>query len=274
MFLGTTKDPIKRVFNKEAIAMAINEVFPNPTVKQVIFQVRFPNLFFLESRMGEFQIKVMKDFPKSGLALRRQFLIADGVRLSDLGKSQDEDHMAEIGKIWNFESETGIALNVKSDSLDLSSTLHKTYNNTSEPNRFRDSIKKAVDTLLEIAPVPIFSRVGLRYIDNCPVPAANNDAYQTHYNSTLALHRFKLEDAEDITHIAHVRRGTRFVRIKEAFSTTGGKLQLILDFDAYSINVSSADCMAVTDELHDVIIHEFELSLRPPVYEFMRKPQS
>ena len=33
--------------------MPIHEVFPSPTVKQVIFQVRFPNLFYLESRMGE-----------------------------------------------------------------------------------------------------------------------------------------------------------------------------------------------------------------------------
>ena len=31
--------------------MAINEVFPNPTVKKVIFQIRFPNLFFIESKI-------------------------------------------------------------------------------------------------------------------------------------------------------------------------------------------------------------------------------
>ena len=83
--------------------MAINEVFPNPTVKQVIFQVRFPNLFYLDSRMGEFQLKVMKDFPKSSLALTRQIFIAEGVQLPEVSKGQGEAQPQEIGKIWNLE---------------------------------------------------------------------------------------------------------------------------------------------------------------------------
>lgn len=254
--------------------MAINEVFPNPTVKQVIFQVRFPNLFYLESRMGEFQVKVMKDFPKSSLALSRQILIAHGVKLPDLAKLQEEGHTADIGKIWNFESETGVELHVKSDSLDLSSTLHKTYSNPSEPHRFRDSIKKAVDALLEVTSIPILSRVGLRYIDDCPVPAVDNAVYRQHYNSTLALDRFSLPDAEEITHVARARRGKHFVRFVEQFRNPEGKPQLTLDFDAYSLNVESASCLAVTDELHALVIAEYEQSLRPPVFDFMRKPRT
>lgn len=38
--------------------MPINEVFVNPTVKQVIFQVKFPNLFFIESKIGDIQLKI------------------------------------------------------------------------------------------------------------------------------------------------------------------------------------------------------------------------
>jgi hypothetical protein len=40
--------------------MAIEEVFPNPTVKQVAFEIRFPNLFYLESKIGELQVKIME----------------------------------------------------------------------------------------------------------------------------------------------------------------------------------------------------------------------
>ena len=57
--------------------MSINEVFPNPTVKQVIFQIRFPNLFYMENKIGDLQLKIMKEFPQSALILRRQILLAD-----------------------------------------------------------------------------------------------------------------------------------------------------------------------------------------------------
>jgi len=50
---------------REPQPMQINEVFPNPTVKQVIFQIRFPNLFYLESKIGEYQLKIMQRFPES-----------------------------------------------------------------------------------------------------------------------------------------------------------------------------------------------------------------
>jgi hypothetical protein len=44
-----------------------DEVFPNPTVKTVIFQIRYPNLFYIESRIGDIQVKIMDDFPESSL---------------------------------------------------------------------------------------------------------------------------------------------------------------------------------------------------------------
>jgi hypothetical protein len=51
--------------------MVIKEIFPNPTVKQVIFQIRFPNLFYIENKIGDFQLKIMKEFPKSAIAISK-----------------------------------------------------------------------------------------------------------------------------------------------------------------------------------------------------------
>ena len=47
------------------------EIFSNPTVKKVIFQIRFPNLFFIENKIGDFQLKIMGMFPESKLIFRR-----------------------------------------------------------------------------------------------------------------------------------------------------------------------------------------------------------
>ena len=49
--------------------MVIDEVFPNPTVKQVAFEIRFPNLFYIEDKISDLQFKVMNKFPESELIL-------------------------------------------------------------------------------------------------------------------------------------------------------------------------------------------------------------
>ena len=33
------------------MALDEDEVFPNPTVKEVVFEIRFPSLFYMESRI-------------------------------------------------------------------------------------------------------------------------------------------------------------------------------------------------------------------------------
>jgi hypothetical protein len=57
--------------------MTINEVFPNPTVKQVVFQIHFPNLFYIESKIGELQMRIMEKFPESAILFRQQVIFAD-----------------------------------------------------------------------------------------------------------------------------------------------------------------------------------------------------
>ena len=52
--------------------MVIDEIFPFPTVKHVIFQIKYPNLFYLENRIGDFQMKIINEFPDSKLSFRRQ----------------------------------------------------------------------------------------------------------------------------------------------------------------------------------------------------------
>jgi uncharacterized protein (TIGR04255 family) len=251
--------------------MAIKEVFANPTVKRVIFQIRFPNLFSMERLIGDYQVKVMAEFPKSGLILQRNVLIADvGSRAKIEDIVEDADKFA-VSKIWNFRSEKGIDLNIHNDSLDISSTLHKTYSNPREDNRFRDTIEYSVGRFLEVTQIPKLDRIGLRYIDECPVPAKETRAFREFYNTTLPLKRFPIENAMNLVFEARVERGDRRLRFIESFEDVGGKLRLTLDFDGYAEGVPAAEYLTVTDELHDLISKEYEASIRRPVLEYMRK---
>ena len=255
--------------------MPTDEIFLNPTVKQVVFQIRFPSLFYVESKIGEFQIRIMKPFPSSSLMYRRNIVIADlpsEAKVEDLPAEVQAD---QARNIWVFKSaDETVEVNLSQDSMSLLSRRHKTYDhrNASSEERFRDMIQFAVDEFLGVVPLPIISRIGLRYIDECPVPAKNTTTFRDWYNTSFALDRFPLEDAENIEFKTCLKRGRNFLRFAEVFKQKeDGNAAYVLDFDAYNINVEPPDYLAVADELHELIRTEYFQAIKAPVYEHMRR---
>jgi uncharacterized protein (TIGR04255 family) len=55
------------------------EVFKNAPLVEVAYELRFPSLFYIPQAIGEFQIKIMDDFPKASQLLTTQFAIEDGI---------------------------------------------------------------------------------------------------------------------------------------------------------------------------------------------------
>ena len=251
--------------------MSINEIFQNPTVKQVIFQVRFPCLFSIENLIGTYQTRIMENFPKSELLLSRRFFLGPVPDSGQRKEISEEQEIGAIKKIWKFTTESGVILNVQVDSLDISSTFHKTYNNPQGKERFRDIIEFALQHFFHVTQIPKVNRIGLRYIDECPVTSKGNVTFRKHYNTTLPLERFSLKDAFEMAFTARARRGKYFLTFREALTEKSGETNLILDFDGYAENIKSTDCLAVTDSLHDLISQEYEVSIKEPVYRYMRR---
>lgn len=257
--------------------MSINEVFPNPTVKHVIFQIRFPNLFYIENKIGDIQGKIMNMFPESALLYRRNIIFADvgkGLKIEDIMKDSEEKE-GFVRKIWQFTSENKYKLSILNDSLDISSEFHKTYNLGKE-NKFRDVIEFVLKHFLEIVSVPIINRIGLRYIDECPTISKNNDDFINYFNTTFPLKRFDIKNANDMqfkTVVKNDKYYLRYVETLKLLEGDGEKCKLILDFDGFCNNIEPKNCMAVTDKLHDLISAEYEKTIKKPVYEYMKKPK-
>ena len=249
--------------------MTIDEVFSNPTVKQVLFQIRFPNLFYIESKIGEYQLKIMKRFPESSMAFRRNFLIAEFPAEVKPEIKFDENSLG-VKKVWTFKSTDEISLNVHSDSLDISSTTHKTYNNKNHENRFRDVIEQAVEPFIELTGIPIITRIGLRYIDECPVKSMTNEFFSQYYNSTFPKDRFPISDGTKFEFKTQTKKGEHFLSFRETLTNDKEGPKYQLDFDGYSENIDSEKYLEVTDSLHDIIIKEYEASIKEPVFEYMR----
>lgn len=250
--------------------MGTSELFPNPTVKQVIFQVRFPNLFFLESRIGDIQLAVMERFPQSQLIVQRSVLIADVGPEVAVDKLAISPEAPETKKIWRFESADNVILNLQANSLDLSSTSHKSYDHAAASTRFRDVIEFVLGRFLKVVKVPIFTRVGLRYIDHCPVSQLDEGWFRSYYQTTLPLSRFDLADADLLQTTAVVRRGKLNLRFQETLKALEGKHGLILDFDGFANDVKSSATIKTTDELHKLIDGEWNRSINDGLRQFMR----
>lgn len=255
---------------------ATNEVFPNPTVKQVFLEARFPNLFYLESRIGPLQMEIMKEFPESKLIMEQQFRFmigspASGTKPADAKDAEGESSGAS--KIWQFASPAGVKLSLKSNSLLLASETYKSYDSPEAEHRFRDSIKFAIDNFLRLVPLPMFTRIGLRYVDHCPLPPSM-EQFEEWYNSSFPLGRFPITDAIELQTVTRVKKSQNHHLIFRETFNTNEAVPFVLDFDGYAENVPAAEYLSVTDDLHTLISQEFKASIKQPVIEFMRAPRN
>jgi len=250
--------------------MPITEVFPSPTVKQVIFEIKFPNLFYIEKKIGDYQVKIMKEFPKSALLFRRRILFADigpRTKLEEVSPKLDEE---QGKKIWEFKSDEGYRISVSSNFLQMLSERHKTYD-LGDKDKFRDVIKFALDNFFEVVQIPFLNRVGLRYVDECPLPTKDNETFKSYYDSVFPIDRFSIADADEMFFRTVIRRGDFFLTYMESLQKSEDKYKLILDFDGFARDISYDSCLEVTDELHSMISDEYERTIKEPVYEYMRQ---
>ncbi|MBF0552783.1 MAG: TIGR04255 family protein, partial [Deltaproteobacteria bacterium] len=123
----------------------------------------------------------------------------------------------------------------------------------------------------KVTGIPIINRVGLRYVDECPMFERTNESFKSLYNTTFPITRFAIQDAHEMFFNTLIKRGDYRLRYVEALQPKekGGKLTL--DFDAYMTNVNADDLLTVTDDLHDLILAEYEKTIKNPIIEYMRK---
>jgi uncharacterized protein (TIGR04255 family) len=249
--------------------MGINEIFPKPLVKQVIFAINYPNLFSIEDKIPIVQEKIIEKFPESDLLFRRNIIIADlGPNISVTDANNENQSLNS--KIWQFRAQNNFVLSITSKGLDICSNLHKTYNNSSSENKFRDIIKFTLDNFFEAVRVPKILRIGLRYINEGPIFEKTNDSYKQCYNTAFALERFNFKDATEMDFKAVVEKDDYFLRYVESLQLINNEYKIILDFDAFTNNIEPKNYLEVTDDLHNLTSNEFSNTIREPILNYMR----
>ena len=245
-------------------------IYPNPTVKQVIFQIQFSNLFMIENRIGDFQALIIEKFPESALNIRKHLIFADvgsSFKIDDL----EFDENDKTRKIWEFKSEDMYKLNIQTNSLDISSVHHKSYF-SKNGDGFRDIIEFSVNKFLEVIPIKMIKRMGLRYIDESPIPSLENQKFREWYNTSFPLNRFNLEDSLNMRVEVNTRKDDYYLIYREILEKKKEEFKLYLDYDGYTTNIKSDDYMETLDSLYEVVHNEWENNtIKQPVKDFMNQ---
>jgi len=258
-----------------------DEVFPYPTVKSVAFEIKFPHLFSIENRIGEFQEQIIANFPESRQVLRQQLMFRDTTDDITLERLRKEINPNSVTKGWVFLSPDKTEVTVHTNSLSIVSGQHKTYDAEGADKKFRDVISYVVNAFLGIIKVPVLGRIGLRYTDFCPVPSNSSEALNSLYNLILPTPKFPLEDLERMHfELITKRKNHKFIYQEtfvspEEMKQSGleplpGPFTLVLDFDGFDTNIPANNYLTVTNELHQIIKEEYLKIIKDPIKEYMR----
>lgn len=250
------------------MAKVSTEVFKYPTVKEVDFEIRFPHLFIIENKIGEFQESIVAEFPDSQVILERPMMFTT---TGSEGKFEKipEPEPSIARKSWMFKSEKGYELKIATNLLGITSRHHKTYNNPGG-DRFRDIISLVTNSLFKIVKIPIIKRIGLRYVDECPLPSKDNETLTKFYDSIFPSKRFPVNEVENSYFQITTKRKKHNLIFREALVKKDEEYKLVLDFDGFETEVPSVELLKVTDELHSIIHEEYFSIIKDPLKEYMR----
>lgn len=242
-----------------------DEVFANSPLFEVAFEVRFPNLFYISQKIGEFQLDIVDDFPKSSQVFTQSFVIGEKKEVIS-----DKDNANPIPR-WQFENETGkTRIMVYSDKLNIVSQEYKSYNHPSE-RKFRDLITKILSIFTKVVPMKKFSRVGIRYIDHCPLESLNNEYFKKYYDPIFNIDKYKVENISDNFFMVNIKREQYNLLFQCGIRKLDGGYKYIMDYDGYATDIEANSCITTTDELRRLIKKEFLSNITEEFKQYMRR---
>jgi len=251
-------------------------LYKNPTVKKVIFQIRFPNLFYLESKIPDIQCDILDKFPESALIFQQAINLSVGNK-DNINNNQLTTNEKSPFMIWQFKNNDGYILEIQNGSLTIISDLHKTYDNEGAQNKFRDVIEYVIQAFLKHIKLPFITRIGLRYIDEIPLPKKSTNSYKRYFNTSLSFNRVNIDDLRE-SYAKIVKNIDNYTLVYQEYckyyenETTEVKQPIVvLDFDAMAFKVQSTEYLNVTDKLHGIVSGEYEAIIKDKLREVMNK---
>jgi uncharacterized protein (TIGR04255 family) len=234
---------------------AVSKPLRYPPLSQVVFEVNFPNCFAVETRIAEYQKRVESRYPKSGAEYIVRLPAA--VRF---GKPPKEEAIGLTPmRSFAFDNSKGsriIRVSVVNFSLIVTDYLHF--------EDYVDALTEAFTPAIDIFQLQNVERIGLRYINQIPIPTQDAQVlYKKYVQSPISAEAFSGHVPTNfLTEVSIDLASTERLTIRSGLLPSLPEVPTrtyLLDFDCYSRNItlSSQNLMHLLNKYHDAIEAQF-----------------
>jgi uncharacterized protein (TIGR04255 family) len=212
----------------------LNVSYPNPMLKEVVCELRFPAVLKIEHGIVDFQDKIREDLPTFGLGER-------------IGFPRE--------KFWEFRNENeDLKVGVRINSLAISSYRYKKFND------FFPELKKYTKIFVETFDISSVLRIGLRYINEYIFET--NDAIEEYFRyfvPNFNEERINLAQARAFSLELRKRLEDSDLNLRNDFrKNEQDQYRYILDIDSYvNKKIRWNEVFDKIQALHDIVVKEF-----------------
>lgn len=217
-----------------------DEIFPNPPIKSVSCEIRFPTLLKIKDSIRDFQSIIRKGFP--------DYYSQKMPRVSKGGMVIDETW-------WVFKSyDETQTLRIKNSSIVL------TFNKYNEFEPFFNIIKKYFNEFFNRNEIDTFSRIGLRYTNREDFDNKVPNLKKLMDYFTFENFKFKeIDKFENFNIQFNKKMNGYYLNItKEYGKNPENKYSLMFDFDSYITGeIKKGEYINIIADLHHNILKTF-----------------
>jgi uncharacterized protein (TIGR04255 family) len=123
---------------------------------------------------------------------------------------------------------------------------------------------------LERVPMKKFSRVGIRYIDRCPLELRTNEYFKNYYNPVINIDKYNVESIQESQVLIRTKMPDYFLLFQCAIKQVEDKYYYFLDYDGYGNDIEVGKYLAVTDKLQKAIKEEYLNHITEEFKNYMR----
>jgi uncharacterized protein (TIGR04255 family) len=211
----------------------LEEMFPANPIREVDFEIRFAPRLRIQAEMWRFQEDLRAEYPDVGL---ESALLPNGSTLN-------------VTVFQNQVKARVIKVSPQNMALAFS-----TYNNFED---FKDEVQRRSASFCETFDVTSLTRIGLRYVNEIPLPTQQSDSMTRYVRPLVEFDRIPLDSVQQFALQMAAKQGDHMVLVRTAM-LAGPIRTYILDIDAYTETEKPAgEIGTLLDGFHDAVQRVF-----------------
>ena len=234
------------VASRRFSAAELNEVFPANPIREVDFEIRFTPRLRIQAEMWRFQEDLIDEYPDVSL---ESAILPTGATLS-------------VTVFQNQRKARVIKISPQNMAIAFSS-----YNNFED---FKEEVQRRIRSFCAVFEISSLTRVGLRYVNEIPLPTQEPESLARFVKPLLEFERFPLSSVQQFATQVSATLNGHMVLIRTAM-LAGPLRTYVLDIDSYTETVEQTNNISgLMEQFHDAAQHTFLDHVTNEYKELMR----